>query len=403
MIEWSAQRLRPEELLCVNLVEPRRNPAALVRTLDCDLDWSLVMSVAGRHNVLTFLPALLDAPEAAERIPAGVRKTLRSVHKAAIFVDLLRTRVLRELIPAFELAGVPVLLLKGRGLAERLYANPERRTSTDTDLLVPSEYLKRAGALLEQEGYAPNAPEFYTRTHFHIPYVHHSRRYHGIVELHWSVTPQHSLIQFDIPGWWRRAQPTELCSGRILVPEAADEAAHLAWHAFNHGCVALRDLADIARLVADFDDDDWHLLHERSRDTGAIGFVKQAIILGHELWRTPRTLPRFVTEPPRPSRWIGRAMLRPETVVTRGRYLWWPLRQINYWSLLPRKRTNWIELCRRTLRDVYEERPGKRSFWKSARALATLGVALAMCIGGFDMREHGAVEETDLTDNAKKY
>ena len=53
-------------------------------------------------------------------------------------------------------------------------------------------------------------------------------------------------MRFGVEDWWERARTVELRCGKMLLPSTVDQLVHLAWHAFNHGSVPLRDLQDLA-------------------------------------------------------------------------------------------------------------------------------------------------------------
>ena len=69
-------------------------------------------------------------------------------------MELARTVELRAVLAALAQAGLPVLLLKGAGLAHILYPQPHLRSRCDTDLLVPSrEDAERAWQVFQRLGY----------------------------------------------------------------------------------------------------------------------------------------------------------------------------------------------------------------------------------------------------------
>ena len=59
----------------------------------------------------------------------------------------------RDLVRLLEERGIPVLVLKGCGVAE-LYPVPELRKSGDVDVLIPGNCVEAAAELLEKEGFS---------------------------------------------------------------------------------------------------------------------------------------------------------------------------------------------------------------------------------------------------------
>lgn len=83
--------------------------------------------------------------------------------------------------------GIPALVLKGPVLAKRVHgASDVRDPSADLDLLVDRQQLHRAGALLEELGWAPgvNVPTVGGLPAIHLKYV---RDEGASLDLHWRV------------------------------------------------------------------------------------------------------------------------------------------------------------------------------------------------------------------------
>jgi hypothetical protein len=68
----------------------------------------------------------------------------------------VRGRVLAEILDAFQVAGIPILVLKGAALAYLVYPEPGLRPMRDVDVLVSPAQVRQAQALLGELGF--NAP-----------------------------------------------------------------------------------------------------------------------------------------------------------------------------------------------------------------------------------------------------
>src|SRR5258707_15507727 len=110
------------------------------------VDWNLFAVDAGRHGLSGVLNGLAEGLP----IPASVSARIRS-DSLAIAASCLRTKALLvRALDAMARRGVEPILLKGYGLAKRLYPDPLMRPTSDVDLLADSDqYLDAEQALLD--------------------------------------------------------------------------------------------------------------------------------------------------------------------------------------------------------------------------------------------------------------
>lgn len=197
---------------------------------------------------------------------------------ASVEADLAAREIARELDHAAHLEmlrrvdeilarkGVRAVALKGALLAERLYAIPSTRGSTDIDLLVADEDLDRAAAALGGVGYVRStAPEeaIFRRERHHIHLEHataislelHFAAYRGFG----SVLEGKALVDRAAP--WR-----DMRAVHVLAPD--DELVYLIVHAAAHRFGRLSWLYDIKLLLATMTDAEIANAARRARESG---------------------------------------------------------------------------------------------------------------------------------------
>jgi hypothetical protein len=81
-------------------------------------------------------------------------QTLRQQVIRGTALELLRRKVVADVLATLAGAGIEPVLFKGTALAYSLYADPALRTRSDTDLLVPEDQRGRAMDALAALGYA---------------------------------------------------------------------------------------------------------------------------------------------------------------------------------------------------------------------------------------------------------
>ncbi len=177
-----------------------------------------------------------------------------------------------EVLVALERADVSSVLLKGAGLAHRLYASqPDRRRYSDVDLLVApasfdraQEVLARAGLTDVKAAWRDDEWSWYERL-WRLP---------GPPAL--SVDLHRSFVGVgDHEAFWeaisRASEPHVLCGREVRVPDAAGCALVVGLHAACPG-PGRKPLTDLTAALALFPDavwDDAAALARLTRSTGA--------------------------------------------------------------------------------------------------------------------------------------
>jgi len=111
-----------------------------------------LFSMAERHKVLPMLYDLMEALE-EDVDPKRMEKLGKMAEKTAIQSYRLLF-LTKELTDEIQKAGIPVVVLKGCGVAS-YYPVPEYRKSGDVDLLLPNmDDVYAAGKLMEKRGYS---------------------------------------------------------------------------------------------------------------------------------------------------------------------------------------------------------------------------------------------------------
>jgi Uncharacterised nucleotidyltransferase len=158
-------------------------------------DWAALTAAAEAHGLAPLVHVHLT--QAGIEVPVDARRQLAAAmlqHRAANRARLL---ALRDILDAFDRAGIPALVLKGAALAHVLYASEGLRPFGDLDLLVDARSASQAQATLASLGFiAPvRSPNRQLFRHHHLPAaLKQSLGYVIQVELHTNA------ISRDSPG-----------------------------------------------------------------------------------------------------------------------------------------------------------------------------------------------------------
>ncbi|MCP4539161.1 MAG: nucleotidyltransferase family protein [Chloroflexi bacterium] len=120
-------------------------------------EWGGVPTQAESHGMAPLLYVHLKA--AGVSLPSSVRRELQGLYLRHRHANQVRTRVLRDVLTAYDDAGIQVLIIKGAVLSHLVYPEPGLRPMGDLDILVPTSDLWRAQRLLAALGFdAPLPP-----------------------------------------------------------------------------------------------------------------------------------------------------------------------------------------------------------------------------------------------------
>ncbi|MBX7221296.1 MAG: nucleotidyltransferase family protein [Blastocatellia bacterium] len=211
-----------------------------------DTEWKPLLICAVLHNLEGMLPSLAEAQ--GIRLQPLTQQYLQQQENRCKLLWLRLQEALFELMTAFEKAGIQVVCLKGPVLAERIYAVPTTRISTDLDFLIAPEQFPQASACLSDLGYrisgtAPqNLPQGAQKSLHELGF---ERPKSVPVELHFNA---HEGFGTPLPALdvMQRAIPYQTVGSlKTLIPAPEDEFLFLAVHAAGHRVARLSWLLDL--------------------------------------------------------------------------------------------------------------------------------------------------------------
>ncbi|HVH44484.1 MAG TPA: nucleotidyltransferase family protein [Labilithrix sp.] len=166
----------------------------------------------------------------------------------------------------FSREGLVGVILKGPMFAERFYARPSARATSDIDLLVEPGTLEHASKVLTALGYVgAEGPEEdrVRREHHHL---HFTRADALPLELHFHGYTGFGQVLPSPPLLGRREPVAGLRALGVLAPE--DELVFLSVHAAAHRYVRLGWLYDLRLLIATMTERQLAIAAERARSWG---------------------------------------------------------------------------------------------------------------------------------------
>lgn len=212
-------------------------------------DWERVIALCREQSALSL--AAYGLQFAGEGCPEEIRRREEAKLKQTALRNVMKKRMIVQLLARMERAGIRCAVLKGFAVGE-FYKAPECRVSSDADLWINPKDEERACAFLEGEGFAVE-PRW--KNGHHAVCTHPQM---GVVELH--VILYDEIVE-EI--WFGRMDGSEFvqepfCSvktpfGEYFTLGATDHLIFLALHMVKHfiiGGMSLRQLTDLAVYFA---------------------------------------------------------------------------------------------------------------------------------------------------------
>ncbi len=230
--------------------------------------------VAGfaRHGLSAYVA---DALERQQVVLSESHEQLIQEAQRTVAAGLKLRRLLFSVLDALAERGVSPIVLKGYGLASRLYPGPLVRPCTDVDVHVQRSELPVVGDALRSLGlrelHDTSLADVFEE-HHHLPFVGTG----GLVEVHFRLFNS-AGVAFDEEGVRARSTAATLegRSVRFLAPE--DEFVYLANHAANHAFLRASWLVDLQLYLRFAPALDWHRMGDLARSAGCSVAVGAAL------------------------------------------------------------------------------------------------------------------------------
>jgi len=240
-------------------------------------EWAVLVSLAVRHGVASLLYQRLVKEKGAPSIPLIFKQQLRAAYYDCLGKNILLYHDLGQVLLQLQQANIPVIVLKGAFLAERVYGNLALRPMQDIDLLVHLDDLQSSLAVLEHMGYRPKWEynlEEEMESIQHVPTL--AKPDCSDVEIHWTLAPEVLHLKFNVDEIWQQALPAALGGVDTLAmnPEHAlvYQCMHAAiMHKFNFRLRALYDIAAILKRYRGALD--WTRIEHIAREWGIVNAV----------------------------------------------------------------------------------------------------------------------------------
>ncbi|MCU0485280.1 MAG: nucleotidyltransferase family protein [Anaerolineales bacterium] len=248
--------------------------------------WRRVESLAVQHGVAELLYYRLS--QQGSTVPSAYLQPLHQRYLVSAARNAFYFHELANLLSELHQRQIPVIVLKGAFLAEKIYQNIAARPMGDIDLLIQEDDQLEVDAVLLSLGYQHQFHSLERTDEAHaLPYHHPQTGL--VVEIHWVLMNVRYGMQADTSQLWQRASAVDLAGMPALRLSPEDQILHLCVHAsvhvFEMGLKAVCDLDGVIRHYEKLID--WDCLHQRAYQWRAERCVYVNLRLACELMQTP--------------------------------------------------------------------------------------------------------------------
>ena len=251
-------------------------------------------------------PCLYGLLHKVDGIPGVFRERLRSLAIDSEALEMQRRPALAELCDAFADSNIPVLLLKGAGLAYTLYPSPGQRPRSDTDILIPESSITQARTLLNLIGFKVLDPTGTTTLSFQFDAI---RQLPGgvpdAVDVHYRVSNRMAFAKhFTFVELMQRSQQIVAICPAARGLSHPDALLVACFHRIGHLNEGQDDrliwLYDIHLLVERLTSDEILLFTRLAREKGLVAVCKDGIEKASECFGTkiPPEINAVIQHPP---------------------------------------------------------------------------------------------------------
>lgn len=264
-----------------HLIDPARVERPLLAPSPAGID------AAADNALVTWLWQALARDGAVDDLAPLLRFRIKELRDREIAIDLQSHAVAVDLAKVLRGEGIRVIALKGLALRSALY-RPQGwpKGPGDIDLMVPSDRLEDAEAILDAEGFlrlGKYPPEFY-RTHHHCEPRTLSDKPSVLIDLHRSPVKTPHPFHLDLEGLWSRALPLEEHEDCLERLDDLDLTIHLAMQ-LDHDDVYSGKVRSLSEMLAfaHYRRLDGRSLSARAHEHGAADAVARSFGLGSRL------------------------------------------------------------------------------------------------------------------------
>ena len=248
-------------------------------------NWVELFRLAQTHQVLPMIFEAAYACPAAKGADPRLMMAVKRQMMQTVMIQTMKTGEFLALMKLLRKEGLTPCVVKGIA-CRSLYPNPDYRTSSDEDVLIPPEQAERCHEVMTAFGMRMSDPEQDRAASFEIPYGKPGSP--SYIELHKSLFPPDSEAYGDFNRFFENvhAHTTELTVDGVTIAtlNPTDHFFYLICHSFKHflhSGFGLRQVCDIVLFARRWGGEiDWKFVRKNCEAIHAMQFTLALLKIG---------------------------------------------------------------------------------------------------------------------------
>ena len=253
--------------------------------LQQNIDWDYTLQMGEKHRIIPLIYNCIKL-KGADLISQEIWQDLRKRFHKNTCHNLLITKETLSLLTKFQLANISIIPYKGTVFAAKFYGKTALRQVWDIDFWVTEDNFSQACDLLTAEGY--HVKEVFDREQSFF-----NSEKNIEVDLHLGFTPFYFPVNIDFALLETRTQKIEVLNSKVdtfcdedLLLILCIQIAKDCWERRLH-IEHLLKVCDIAQLLRNSPNLQWHKVLERSRKQGSLRILYFGLFLANNLLDAP--------------------------------------------------------------------------------------------------------------------
>jgi hypothetical protein len=263
-----------EDKIILNLSKISRDEKIqkIIRNLERErINWDYLFEASKKKGVFSIVYHHLKLKNKV--IPLDVEKKFQDLYSENACRNLILSQEFQEVLKILKNKNIPVIVLKGMYLGEKIYKNIALRPMSDIDILIKKESLEEFDAAVKKIGfktshnyrkYLKSPDSIYLNT---MVYEKKKGKVSIFLHLHWHIVNstlpifEKVMPYIEMEKIWKQALEVKIAGIETLSLSYHHQVIYLCLHAFNHSLDRNILLCDISEFInINRNKIDWNLL-----------------------------------------------------------------------------------------------------------------------------------------------
>jgi hypothetical protein len=257
--------------------------------LNNPINWSEVIKIAGRQEILPFLYYSLSKLGLQNIIPLKISSLMQNCYHGNLGRNIRLEKEFSLILELADREGVRIIPFKGFSLVHTVYENLGQRAMDDIDILIQENTLQKICCVLKECGYREiHGQEYKSSWQGNLDEIvfikELSIKQFVSIDVHSELVPRRPY-KINLPCLWQKMQEKSIGGQRVFHLSSEDTFLSLALHIRRHARrLTLKFIIDIAELLNKNSGElNWQYIKQSAMDNHILTAVYFALYASQEI------------------------------------------------------------------------------------------------------------------------